>query len=1677
MDFQSTALQMIRAQLAATKRGNPHFARQEIRQILARPEPIKMLALDISRLHEAASDVHPSPTEGQKEAGNYAKGHISWKGLPITIETAKGTYRRGVSKDGKSWKCLMGRAHYGYIKRTLSKSDDDNIDVFLCDGKGVGESLDSDIVFAINQIDLEGKFDEHKFILGCASKSAAKAVYLAAYSPGWKGCGSIVALTVPQFKQWLEHGDTSRAIGEVNGIAMLAAPPQEEPAAHGDYPTMLIAYLDALVDAESGDEQSHEVADELHGMLVGDGGGKEQSEGPEVDAETVKTLSSLPDGVTLVMLDSQPQVAAGQKTQTQWQRLPKGTKSPISGKVIRSDQAWYDPSTQSLVYGKGGQGRQRKPQDSQQQQPAQNQLESPEDASAFAGGEFKPGVARAHEIGQAIAAHARGEIDVAPTVKDYRELINLMPHLDMKQRVSIRNTVLSAFGENAAQKEVMANALREHVKAKIAKMGLNENDVDSVSGGVFGKDELKIKMKNGGDKIYGQTEQPAPPPVNPITPKQGPTEEATIHPNDLRIAAQRIARSEPGKERDDARSDYQIIAKHYEEQKNEEKNFPEAQKDAQYAKDRQATMPLPNQSSEPSAQPQKSSVSKSDREAIYKMFGANTPELKKKIDDRLDAVPSTGPLDLPDPEPREQATPVQQTLPETPAAQSTEVTPESPAISNDGSERPVIGGDKPAGAVSHRDLQDQQNRFTPVDGKGGEVSVDAQEPSPAAPEQQEAAPQQEQPQAEPEKPQPQPKPEKKRSLADMVKEHARERRKAHNEQVDKHNAMLKHATDLVSTGSGKKLRGGGGERDDWKDFPDFEDVAHSMGTYSHKEHFDHPSEGESDSYVQQLWDKIKDGRKKRLTQAEAERISLEEFKGEAFDRNDPSKNIYTAMHESAKKSHESLSKGLKETELELQKELDDARVHTTEPEISEAVRRSEAEADASEPSESLGEDSEDARGGEWGEQGDANDSGLSVPDDFQFGEDEPSEVVPANLKNYDVQELKPDGWTLVTGDDEFKTSADLATEMHKVGKKVRLTNEDGDIVYPSKAPQEIGDKDKPSKVAKPTEASVQAVTPAKVPVDDLVKQREEEFAKGKENLAGQSVGKKPLFPDSNPAEISQQIETSDDSEGSIATLMDPEEAGRTPSRDQYKGTVSPGEAVSAPIEQEPSLNERKSERRPMILSKEDHHAAIPDLRKRLGWLDQSNYDKVSQHIEAASEEMSVSDLRDYASKLTGIPFKSESRKKVLDTLKNMMESVARSHSQTQGIGNEKAEKPDHLKTGDEKEEPKKSPSDSLSSIPQGDRSRVNGFMVQRQGPDAYRIENQSGKGYVAGTAAEINDYIDRELKSQKAYGKQLPEALARAESFEEPDWTDAAGTERAARGFDSLPKDTPVVSLDEHAGTHGRTGRIVKDEQGRNRVKLDGEDGYATNHVEPMNKALSWRKPVGEDAAKPEKMVQGSLLARQSDGTVKVAIPQSQLAESPHHATVDKWLEHGENAKIHPERRKMIGDSLKTTISRMHPKAADAAMANLASPPTLYNSVTQLTMEYNNESRRRGEATSLHPVAGYYDLNDDGKGTLHLDYSRGEDEADAVWTHAHEIHHAIDGNDKFSGTPEWQSAYKKEIYVDPKLPEDKHPLSRHASSRPNEGFAEFGAMIVADPEMARDMFPECYAFFNKQGFI
>ena len=142
----------------------------------------------------------------QRETDNYQKGHFRWCGLGITLESAKGMERKGVDRNGKPWSVTLKNS-YGYIKGTDSAEPGDEMDVF------VGDDPEIELVYVVDQNkNDQAVFDEHKCIIGCSNSTDAKQLYLNNYSSGWKGFRAVTALTVPQFKAWLQNGDMTKPL-------------------------------------------------------------------------------------------------------------------------------------------------------------------------------------------------------------------------------------------------------------------------------------------------------------------------------------------------------------------------------------------------------------------------------------------------------------------------------------------------------------------------------------------------------------------------------------------------------------------------------------------------------------------------------------------------------------------------------------------------------------------------------------------------------------------------------------------------------------------------------------------------------------------------------------------------------------------------------------------------------------------------------------------------------------------------------------------------------------------------------------------------------------------------------------------------------------------------------------------------------------------------------------------------------------------------------------------------------------------------------------------------------------------------------------------------------------------------------------------------------------------------
>lgn len=151
----------------------------------------------LDHIAEARKMVDTSPTEAQKEAGNYKKGHIKLDGYDITIENPKGSVRSGKDANGQEWSITMNN-DYGYIRGTKAV-DGDHIDIFLSDNPSEGN------VFVVDQLNEKGEFDESKVMYGFPSMDEARSSYLANYSPGWENrISTITEVTKDEFYKWID---------------------------------------------------------------------------------------------------------------------------------------------------------------------------------------------------------------------------------------------------------------------------------------------------------------------------------------------------------------------------------------------------------------------------------------------------------------------------------------------------------------------------------------------------------------------------------------------------------------------------------------------------------------------------------------------------------------------------------------------------------------------------------------------------------------------------------------------------------------------------------------------------------------------------------------------------------------------------------------------------------------------------------------------------------------------------------------------------------------------------------------------------------------------------------------------------------------------------------------------------------------------------------------------------------------------------------------------------------------------------------------------------------------------------------------------------------------------------------------------------------------------------------
>lgn len=164
----------------------------------------------------AEKETDTTPTEKQKEAGNYKKGHVQVGTFNITIENPKGSVRSGIDTEGNKWETTMQNT-YGYIRGTEGV-DGDHIDVFLSDDI---DGWNGRKVFVVDQYNEDGTFDEHKVMLGFNEADDAEAAYFANYDRNWakKHKTMLTGVNLEEFKKWIESSHRkTKAFSEYKSV-------------------------------------------------------------------------------------------------------------------------------------------------------------------------------------------------------------------------------------------------------------------------------------------------------------------------------------------------------------------------------------------------------------------------------------------------------------------------------------------------------------------------------------------------------------------------------------------------------------------------------------------------------------------------------------------------------------------------------------------------------------------------------------------------------------------------------------------------------------------------------------------------------------------------------------------------------------------------------------------------------------------------------------------------------------------------------------------------------------------------------------------------------------------------------------------------------------------------------------------------------------------------------------------------------------------------------------------------------------------------------------------------------------------------------------------------------------------------------------------------------------------
>lgn len=221
-------------------------------------------------LSKLRGKTNPSPTDGQKEAGNYEKARERLMGREVAYENLKGSKRSGVGADGERWESDVP-ADYGYFRGTTG-ADKDHMDVY--------NLRNGDQHFIVDQRNPDtGKFDEHKVMANARDIDDARDTYLKGFSDdkALARLHDITPVDEDTLKTWLGgHGKSTK---KPYGAPVAAVKPEPKVV------TATVTKLRA--------QGMNELADKLTGLEPG----KRVAEAARLNAMLASKQGKLPEAI------------------------------------------------------------------------------------------------------------------------------------------------------------------------------------------------------------------------------------------------------------------------------------------------------------------------------------------------------------------------------------------------------------------------------------------------------------------------------------------------------------------------------------------------------------------------------------------------------------------------------------------------------------------------------------------------------------------------------------------------------------------------------------------------------------------------------------------------------------------------------------------------------------------------------------------------------------------------------------------------------------------------------------------------------------------------------------------------------------------------------------------------------------------------------------------------------------------------------------------------------------------------------------------------------------------------------------------------------------------------------------------------------------------------------------